>query len=118
MAVPVAGRGPQVAGVAGLFLALSTITIMLRCYCRAFVVKSFGLDDWSALIAWVRIVLSSDETLMLIAVGVFRFLLHLCHCRCVPWHGPAFKSPSTRRDTHWVEGKTLAQSGSNGSWWN
>ncbi|KAH8794944.1 hypothetical protein BGZ57DRAFT_329909 [Hyaloscypha finlandica] len=53
MAVPVAGRGPQVAGVAGLFLALSTITIMLRCYCRAFVVKSFGLDDWSALIAWV-----------------------------------------------------------------
>jgi len=53
MTVPVAGRGPQVAGVAGFFLALSTITIVLRCYCRAIVVKSFGIDDWSALIAWV-----------------------------------------------------------------
>jgi hypothetical protein len=118
MTVPVAGRGPQVAGVAGLFLALSTITIMLRCYCRAFVVKSFGLDDWSALVAWVRIALSSDETLMLIAVGALRFLLHLLHYRCASWHGSAFETPSTRRDTRWVEGKTLVQSGSNGSWRN
>jgi hypothetical protein len=46
-------RGPQVSGVAGGFLALSTIAIVLRCYCRAFVVKSFGLDDWSAVAAWV-----------------------------------------------------------------
>ncbi|KUJ17169.1 uncharacterized protein LY89DRAFT_73041 [Mollisia scopiformis] len=53
MTVPVAGRGPQVQGVAGLFLALSTIAIGLRCYTRTFIVKSFGLDDWSALIAWV-----------------------------------------------------------------
>lgn len=53
MTVPIAGRGPQVAGVAGFFLALSTITIILRCYCRAIVVKNFGLDDWSALIAWI-----------------------------------------------------------------
>lgn len=52
-AVPIAGRGPQVLGVAGLFLSLSTIAIALRCYCRAVVVKSFGLDDWSALLAWV-----------------------------------------------------------------
>ncbi|PMD23437.1 hypothetical protein NA56DRAFT_701730 [Hyaloscypha hepaticicola] len=56
MTVPVAGRGPQVAGVAGLFLALSTIAIVLRCYCRAVVVKSFGIDDWSALIAWILFV--------------------------------------------------------------
>ncbi|KAE9363787.1 hypothetical protein N431DRAFT_422815 [Stipitochalara longipes BDJ] len=56
MTVPVAGRGPQVAGVAGFFLALSTITILLRCYCRALVVKSFGLDDWSALVAWILFV--------------------------------------------------------------
>ncbi|PVH82384.1 hypothetical protein DL98DRAFT_388808, partial [Cadophora sp. DSE1049] len=51
--VPIAGRGPQVLGVAGLFLSLSTIAIALRCYCRALVVKSFGLDDWSALLAWI-----------------------------------------------------------------
>lgn len=53
MTVPVAGRGPQVLGVAGLFLALTTIAVGLRCYTRAFISKSFGLDDWSALIAWV-----------------------------------------------------------------
>jgi len=49
----VENRGPQVSGVAGFFLALSTLTIVLRCYCRVLVVKSFGIDDWSALIAWV-----------------------------------------------------------------
>jgi hypothetical protein len=48
-------RGPQVSRVAGGFLALSTITIVLRCYCRAFVVKNFGLDDWSAIAAWVSL---------------------------------------------------------------
>ncbi|XMA16452.1 hypothetical protein WAI453_009243 [Rhynchosporium graminicola] len=45
-------RGPEVAGVAGLFLALTTITIALRCYCRAFVVKSFGWDDNAAIVAY------------------------------------------------------------------
>lgn len=39
--------------VAGLFLALSTIAIILRCYCRAVIVKAFGADDWFAVIAWV-----------------------------------------------------------------
>jgi hypothetical protein len=55
MTVPIADRGRQVLGVAGLFLALSTLTIILRCYCRALVVKSFGLDDWFAVIAWVSL---------------------------------------------------------------
>lgn len=53
MTVTPADRGPQVSAVAGLFLALSTIGIILRCYCRAVVVKAFGLDDWFAVIAWV-----------------------------------------------------------------
>lgn len=53
MTVPIAGRGPQVDGVVGLFLAMSSIAICLRCYCRVLVVKSFGLDDWFAVIAWV-----------------------------------------------------------------
>lgn len=53
MTVTPADRGPQVSAVAGLFLALSTIGIILRCYCRAIVVKAFGLDDWFAVIAWV-----------------------------------------------------------------
>ncbi|OBT77920.1 hypothetical protein VF21_04339 [Pseudogymnoascus sp. 05NY08] len=53
MTVTPADRGPQVSAVAGLFLALSTIGIILRCYCRAVVVKAFGLDDWFAVIAWI-----------------------------------------------------------------
>lgn len=53
MTVPIAGRGPQVDGVAGLFLVLTSIAIFLRCYCRILVVKSFGLDDWFAVVAWV-----------------------------------------------------------------
>jgi hypothetical protein len=53
MTVPIAGRGPQVNAVVGLFLALSTVAISLRCYCRAIVVKSFGIDDWFAVVAWV-----------------------------------------------------------------
>lgn len=47
-------RAPQVTGVAALFLVLSTLTILARSYCRIFVVKGFGLDDWAAVIAWVR----------------------------------------------------------------
>lgn len=54
-------RGPEVAGVAGFFLALTTIAIALRCYCRAFVVKSFGWDDNVAIIAYVYILYSSTQ---------------------------------------------------------
>jgi len=42
-----------VAGVVGFFVALSTITILLRSYCRVIVVKKFGLDDWSAVVSWI-----------------------------------------------------------------
>ncbi|KAB5586199.1 hypothetical protein GE09DRAFT_56926 [Coniochaeta sp. 2T2.1] len=90
MTVPIAGRGPQVAGVAGFFLALSTITIILRCYCRAIVVKNFGLDDWSALIAWVCYVpFLTMELLMLMFIDILRILLHLRHCGCPSWHRSA-----------------------------
>lgn len=57
MTVTPADRGPQVSAVAGLFLALSTIGIILRCYCRAFVVKAFGMDDWFAVLAWVSYII-------------------------------------------------------------
>ncbi|KAL3424535.1 integral membrane protein [Phlyctema vagabunda] len=46
-------RGPQILGVAGLFLALSTLAVAARTYCRIVVVKSFGLDDYAAVVAWV-----------------------------------------------------------------
>jgi hypothetical protein len=46
-------RGPQVAGVAGFFVALTTIFVGLRCYCRISIVKNFGLDDYLSLLAQV-----------------------------------------------------------------
>ncbi|KAF4633850.1 hypothetical protein G7Y89_g4263 [Cudoniella acicularis] len=54
MTVPVGGRGPELLGIIGLFLALSTTAIVLRCYCRIVIVKGFGLDDWFAVAAWVH----------------------------------------------------------------
>lgn len=53
MTIPVAGRGPELLGTLGLFIALSTITIALRVYCRVVLVKNFGMDDWFAVLAWV-----------------------------------------------------------------
>ncbi|RDW89746.1 hypothetical protein BP6252_01778 [Coleophoma cylindrospora] len=53
MTVPVRDKGPAVLGVAGLFLTLSTIAIILRTYCRIVVVRNFGYDDYFAVIAWV-----------------------------------------------------------------
>jgi len=48
-------RSGEVAGVASFFLALSTVGIALRCYCRITVVKNFGWDDWFAVIAYVSL---------------------------------------------------------------
>jgi hypothetical protein len=54
MAIQPAGRGPELIGVYSFFLALTTITVFLRTYCRSLVVKNFALDDWFALLSWVR----------------------------------------------------------------
>lgn len=51
------GRGYQVVGVTYLFLVLSTISVLLRCYVRLFLVKRFGVDDYFALLAWVSLYL-------------------------------------------------------------
>jgi hypothetical protein len=38
-------RGPEVQGVAILFLVLSWVFVGLRCYVRGFLLRSFGIDD-------------------------------------------------------------------------
>jgi hypothetical protein len=104
----VENRGPQVSGVAGFFLALSTLTILLRCYCRALVVKSFGLDDWSALVAWVRSCFVLQRLAMLKFIGFLRVLLCFCHYGGAPWNRPACQCSSTNRHTCGVEGMELS----------
>jgi hypothetical protein len=49
----VENRGPQVEGVAILFLTLSWVFVALRCYVRAVLMKGFGMDDWLAIAALV-----------------------------------------------------------------
>lgn len=47
-------RGPQVEGVAILFLFLTWSFVGLRCYVRAVMIKGFGMDDWLAVASLVR----------------------------------------------------------------
>lgn len=46
------GRGPQLIAVYIFFQALTTITVALRVYVRAFMVKNFGADDWIMILGW------------------------------------------------------------------
>lgn len=46
-------RGDKVAQVAILFLALTWISVSLRVYVRGFMTKSFGIDDWLAIVTLV-----------------------------------------------------------------
>lgn len=47
-------RGSQIQGVVILFIVLTTLSVWMRTYCRAVVIKSFGWDDTLAVVAWVR----------------------------------------------------------------
>jgi hypothetical protein len=69
MTVTPADRGPQVSAVVGLFLALSTIGVLLRCYCRIVVVKAFGLDDWFAVIAWVSYITANSRVSRMLMIN-------------------------------------------------
>lgn len=53
MALKPAGRGIEVFAVYLLFLALTTVSVALRVYCRSHIQKAFGTDDYFAVLAWV-----------------------------------------------------------------
>lgn len=46
-------RGDKVAEVTILFLALTWVAVSLRVYVRAIMTKSFGVDDWLAVLSLV-----------------------------------------------------------------
>lgn len=48
-----ANRAPEVYAVAAVFLALTWLTALLRCYVRGVVAKKFGLEDWLAILSLV-----------------------------------------------------------------
>ena len=42
-------------GITGTFTVLATIIVLMRIYIRAWMVKSFGYDDWFMVVAMVRV---------------------------------------------------------------
>ncbi|PQE17462.1 hypothetical protein CJF32_00008691 [Rutstroemia sp. NJR-2017a WRK4] len=62
-------RAHEVAGVAILFLVMSTISVMLRVYCRAISIKSFGWDDSAAVAAWFLFALFNTFVLLGVHYG-------------------------------------------------
>lgn len=47
------GRSEAIVAATSVFLALSLVTVCLRCFVRARVVRAFGLDDWTMVAAMV-----------------------------------------------------------------
>jgi hypothetical protein len=45
-----------------LFIALSTIFVLLRCYCKLFVVKNFAADDYCSVLSLVSILVTTLTT--------------------------------------------------------
>ena len=56
-AVVIENRGPQLLAVASTFVAAATLALVLRIYVRSWVVKSFGVDDWTMTFAGISFIL-------------------------------------------------------------
>jgi hypothetical protein len=61
MGVTPAGRGIQMLGVYSTFVALTTIAVTLRVYCRSIIVKKFGVDDYLAVASWVYLLTATQK---------------------------------------------------------
>ncbi|RAL62929.1 hypothetical protein DID88_004770 [Monilinia fructigena] len=70
-------RGSQIQGVVILFVVLTTVSVSLRSYCRAFVTKSFGWDDISIVLSWVFFMFFSAFALMSVTYGSGRHIWDL-----------------------------------------
>jgi len=46
-------NGHELVIVAAIFMSLTTVAVLLRCYTRVAITKSFKLDDWLMLTAQV-----------------------------------------------------------------
>lgn len=48
------GQNEAIKVVAAVFMSIAGVAVMLRCYVRGWVVKAFGWDDGTMLMAMVR----------------------------------------------------------------
>jgi len=82
-------RSQQVLAVGLIFIILAWITVGLRVYVRAYMLRTFALDDWLIVVTLVRLVISpflNELTLLGTVYGLF----DLSIWRRRLWHREAY----------------------------
>jgi len=77
-----ANRAHEFEGVLGTFLPVCIIAVALRSYCRHVLVKSFGLDDWFAVLAIVNKPLFICIPFQLHYANQRQVFLYILQCFC------------------------------------
>ncbi|KEZ45681.1 Uncharacterized protein SAPIO_CDS1452 [Scedosporium apiospermum] len=67
-------RGPQLQAVFIFLLVLCVVTVALRCYTMAFIVKRLGVEDWLAIVALILYVVYTSFALLSVKYGTGRHL--------------------------------------------
>ncbi|KAI1646328.1 uncharacterized protein F4817DRAFT_144780 [Daldinia loculata] len=62
-------RGPELAVIVAVFLGLSSITVALRCYVRAHILRAFQVEDWLAVATMLCFVFYSTVVMLSISHG-------------------------------------------------
>ncbi|RFU76640.1 integral membrane [Trichoderma arundinaceum] len=65
-------RGPQLQAACYLLLCFAVVSMLLRCYVRIFMIKSFGLDDSFMLFALITFILFTSSALVGVHYGTGR----------------------------------------------
>ncbi|KAK7966207.1 uncharacterized protein PG986_000484 [Apiospora aurea] len=84
---PSENRGPQLMAVVIIFLITATAANAMRCYTRIGVVKAFGVDDWTMLIAyfWWFCYIWYGLTMMFSKISIGVFILRVTANRYHTW---------------------------------
>lgn len=48
-------NAPMLVAQTAIFYGIALVVVLARCYSRVFIVKSFGLDDWTMVLATVSL---------------------------------------------------------------
>ncbi|KAF4980511.1 hypothetical protein FZEAL_3499 [Fusarium zealandicum] len=72
-------RGPQVAAVTYSFVTLSSIAVLLRVYCRGWVIKAFAADDWLAVIAQLLFIIFCSYEIHGVRYGTGQHIKDISH---------------------------------------
>ena len=57
-------RGPEIRAIVIFLCVLCVITVALRCYTRKFIVKRFAVEDWLAVVALVRSIITIQHFIL------------------------------------------------------